>query len=146
MPASGKREKKVNPEIDIPIPNGVFMFPNGDKYDGHYILKNGFPVRSGYGEHTTSDGVVYKGKWESDKMNGRGLLIHKNGSQYDGDFVDNMMHGHGIYTWSDGSKYEGPFFNNSLEGDGKYIDSKNQTWRGQFCKKYARNLRFELNL
>ena len=33
---------------------------------------NGVPVRSGYGEYQTANGMVYKGDWESDKMNGKG--------------------------------------------------------------------------
>lgn len=41
--------------------------------DGEYShLEDGGIVRSGYGIHTTSDGLVYKGIWENDKMNGKG--------------------------------------------------------------------------
>jgi len=122
------------------------VFPNGDRYDGQFALLGGVPVRYGYGEHTTGFGMIYRGCWESDKMNGRGILLHPNGSKYDGDFVDNMMHGNGVYVWSDGSTYKGTFYKNRLEGDGSYMDMRNQTWRGQFLKTSADGLRFELNL
>ena len=40
--------------------------------DGQFALLGGVPVRYGYGEHTTGFGMIYRGCWESDKMNGRG--------------------------------------------------------------------------
>ena len=36
---------------------------------------NGVPVRFGHGEHTTGNGMIYKGQWESDKMNGKGEVF-----------------------------------------------------------------------
>ena len=41
--------------------------------DGSCKLSNGALVRTGYGELTGSDGTVYKGDWDADKMNGKGI-------------------------------------------------------------------------
>ncbi|XP_065063181.1 MORN repeat-containing protein 2-like [Rhopilema esculentum] len=146
MAATGRKEKRSKQEVDHPLQQGVFMFPNGDKYDGSCKLTNGALVRTGYGELTGSDGTVYKGDWDADKMNGKGSLFHVNGSRYEGDFVNNMMHGYGTYTWSDGSKYEGTFCKNSLDGIGKFTDGLNQPWTGEFSRKCANGLRFSLNM
>ena len=44
------------------IYNGVFMFPNGDKFEGDYHhLADGTIERCGVGTHTSQDDTVYEG-------------------------------------------------------------------------------------
>ena len=44
--------------------------------DGEYCqLDDGTIERNGYGEHITNSGMILKGEWKHDKMNGKGLLI-----------------------------------------------------------------------
>lgn len=126
--------------------SGVYVFPNGDKYDGEYIQTEEGLQRHGYGVHTTSEGLSYQGKWEDDKMNGEGKLLHPSGALYEGQFVNNMFHGYGKYTWSDGSFYEGNFNENKLEGHGTFTDVHSQVWYGNFTHKAAPGLKFKLNL
>ena len=52
-------------------------------------------------------GDRYKGTWNSDKINGFGQVIKKNGDQYIGDFVNNKSEGCGIYVFSDGETVSG---------------------------------------
>ena len=40
--------------------------------DGQYKQIDGVILRSGQGEHIASNGIVYKGEWNHDKMNGNG--------------------------------------------------------------------------
>eukprot|EP00794_Sanderia_malayensis_P012083 gene12083-13327_t len=141
----GKKERKKT-DIEYPVVEGVFMFPNGDKYDGQHKQVDDAIMRVGVGEHTSSEGTVYRGEWQNDTMNGRGVLTHPSGAIYEGDFLNNMMHGHGKYTWPDGSKYEGPFHQNRLEGTGKFTDNKLKVWTGMFSNRTAKDLRYELNM
>lgn len=148
MPApKGKKAEKDREETQSTLQNGVFVFPNGDKYDGQYFKVDGGSVeRSGYGEHLTVTGVCYQGHWANDKMNGQGKLSHPSGSTYEGEFVDNQFHGKGLYTWANGAAYQGYFSNNRLEGDGNYTDVDKQQWVGSFHNRAAPGLKFMLSL
>merc|ERR1719494_1553174 len=126
---------------------GVYMFPNGDKYDGeinHSV--DGVIMTSGYGKHQSVEGVVYEGNWQEDKMNGRGKLVHPSGAIYEGDFSNNMMHGQGKYIFPDASVYEGPFLENRMQGHGDFTDSSGQVWTGMFNGKNADGLKFKLSM
>ncbi|KAM6460986.1 MORN repeat-containing protein 2 isoform 2-T2 [Liasis olivaceus] len=62
-----------------------FIFPNQDKYDGDCTRTlDGVLERNGYGVHTTADGIIYRGTWKNDKMNGLGRLEHPSGAVYEG--------------------------------------------------------------
>ncbi|XP_031565503.1 MORN repeat-containing protein 2-like isoform X2 [Actinia tenebrosa] len=147
MPASSKKQDKSKSEHgSAHVLKGVYMFPNGDKYDGEYIQANGGLQRSGYGENLTAGGLCYQGYWSDDKMNGQGKLIHPSGAVYEGEFVENRFHGYGKYTWPDGSIYQGNFSENKLEGHGTFTDINKQVWHGNFTHKAAPGLKFKLDL
>ena len=81
--------------------------------DGEYCQSSdGGLERNGSGVHTTKEGVIYRGQWKADKMNGVGRLEHPSGAVYEGEFVNNKFHGTGKYTWPNGSSYEGAFQEN----------------------------------
>ena len=120
---------------------GVFVWPNGDKYVGEFETNR----RNGQGCQTWSDTSYYKGSFCDDKRNGRGLHKWANGDvrneertrpdtiyyllhvlflflfkQYEGDWMHDFRHGFGTYSWSDDqSVYTGLFFSNHREGYGK---------------------------
>ena len=44
--------------------------------EGQYKRQsNGHMVREGKGVHTLPNGVTYDGQWQSDKMNGKGIMM-----------------------------------------------------------------------
>ena len=132
--------------------SGKFVFANGDSYNGEYEVisatqSNSATIeRSGTGVFTSSDGLVYSGKWHNDKMNGKGTFKHPSGMTYEGDFVNGKFHGIGKYSWPDGSHYEGEFRESKLEGQGYFRDPTGQLWSGKFKGKYADRLKFKLNM
>ncbi|XP_033112514.1 radial spoke head 1 homolog, partial [Anneissia japonica] len=106
-----KGEPKEEEKAAVQV--GIYIFPNGDKYDGEYILTDdGSVERQGEGVHSSADGTCYKGQWEKDKMNGNGILTHPGGSSFEGEFSNNRFHGRGRYTFPNGSFYEGEFHEN----------------------------------
>ena len=53
--------------------------------EGEYSQNtDGTPERRGQGTHTTADGVVYRGNWSDDKMNGEGVMEFPSGTKYEG--------------------------------------------------------------
>jgi len=144
MPGENRKQSKKE-KLPAVIMTGVYMFPNGDKYEGEWIQTElGSVERQGKGTHTTPTGVIYTGTWESDKMNGQGKFVNPSRATYEGEFVNNMFHGNGIYTWPNGSSYHGEFVENRMEGYGEFKDTEGQVWTGQFMYKAAPGLKFKL--
>lgn len=55
------------------LQTGIYVFPNGDKYEGEYRLStDGVIERQGRGVYTSSDGTTYSGEWAKDAMCGQG--------------------------------------------------------------------------
>src|ERR1700728_4104747 len=78
----------------------LFIFPNGDQYNGEYIvIDNDQIMRHGYGKHiSVNQQIIYEGSWNQDKMHGIGRLIFSNGTSYIGEFQSNFYQGIGTYT------------------------------------------------
>jgi hypothetical protein len=100
----------------------AFMFPNGDRYDGEYIVTDeGQIIRHGQGKHTSADEqLIYIGEWNRDKMHGNGRLTYGNGATYDGEFQSNYFQGLGTYTWPDGAQYTGIWQGSRAIGKAEY--------------------------
>ncbi|XP_071503807.1 uncharacterized protein [Diadema setosum] len=149
MPSKGGGSKKGDgkEEPRSSTLKGVFVFPNGDRYEGDYIkTDDGALERCGYGNHITTDGQRYEGQWSSDKMNGQGKLTHPSGSVYEGEFADNQFHGKGTYTWPNGAVFDGTFSENRMEGEGQFTDTDKQIWSGAFHFRAAPGLKFKLSM
>ncbi|XP_028845918.1 MORN repeat-containing protein 2 isoform X2 [Denticeps clupeoides] len=131
-----------------------YIFPNGDKYvpcmwtsEGECCrTAEGVLMRHGVGKHTSGSGVIYKGEWKDDKMNGLGTAVYPSGAMYDGGFKDNMYNGHGTYRFPDCATYKGTFNNNRLEGKGNFTDAQGYVWTGLFHDRAAPGLKLKLNL
>ncbi|XP_017331242.1 MORN repeat-containing protein 2 [Ictalurus punctatus] len=125
----------------------LYIFPNGDKYEGECCqTSDGVAMRKGFGTQTSSSGTMYTGEWNDDKMNGSGTLSHPSGAVYKGQFRDNTYHGSGTYHFPDGTKYSGTFSNNRLEGEGEFTDLEGLVWTGNFHGKAAPGLKLKLNM
>lgn len=62
-----------------------------------------------------SDGLAGSG---SQKLNGHGRVVLKNGAVYEGNWVNGCMHGAGKLVFPDGIEYDGDFDNNTMTGTG----------------------------
>eukprot|EP00286_Rhodomonas_abbreviata_P015758 CAMPEP_0181340288 /NCGR_PEP_ID=MMETSP1101-20121128/29756_1 /TAXON_ID=46948 /ORGANISM="Rhodomonas abbreviata, Strain Caron Lab Isolate" /LENGTH=159 /DNA_ID=CAMNT_0023451407 /DNA_START=13 /DNA_END=492 /DNA_ORIENTATION=- len=122
---------------------GVFVFPNGARYDGTYEMKpehepaegeTDVPmtrVRHGTGVYKL-DGNVYEGEWVQDRMHGHGLFKFMGGDVYDGDWVQDQFHGQGKYKWKNGAYYIGAWESNKMHGEGMFVDTEGRQWKGRF--------------
>ncbi|XP_014670253.1 PREDICTED: MORN repeat-containing protein 2-like [Priapulus caudatus] len=127
---------------------GIFIFPNGDKYEGEYVILDGGVIeRQGYGKHTcASTGICYEGTWLNDMLNGEGSYTHKLGAIYEGHFKNNKFHGAGKYSWPDGMSCVGQFVENRLQGKGQFYDQEGHSWVGTFRGKVAAGLQLHLQV
>lgn len=142
--ATAKEEKQSEQSI---IKKGVFLFPNGDQYEGDYwVNENGIVQRHGSGTFAAVDGLRYQGSWIRDKMHGPGRLVHPSGAVYEGEFVQNKYQGWGKYSFPNGSCYEGKFVDNKVEGRSQFTDAYGQVWHGSFQSKGAPVLKFKLDM
>jgi hypothetical protein len=99
-----------------PIENGtgLFIWSNGDRYEGEYIMGS----RTGHGSFVWADGRRYDGEFKNDIRSGNGRIAWVDGTVYEGDFEDGKMNGKGMLSWPNGDTYVGWFFNDHMEGHG----------------------------
>jgi hypothetical protein len=67
----GKEAKRME-QVCIYINIGLYIFANGDIYEGEFENGN----RQGQGTYTWTDQSYYKGEWLADKMNGKGVYAN----------------------------------------------------------------------
>ena len=51
-----------------------------------------------------ADGSRYRGRFEKDRMTGKGLFFHASGERFLGEFKDDQRHGLGLFTDSQGQQ------------------------------------------
>lgn len=98
----------------MPSGKGIFRWPDGSKYDGHW--KDG--RRNGFGKLESSDGFVYDGTWLDNAMEGKGFAKYPNGQEYDGMWLNGKRDGRGTVTFGNGAVYKGRFKDDCIEGQG----------------------------
>ena len=64
-------------------------------------------MKDGLGEMNYSGGGFYRGRFASDKPNGRGSYRYGDGSTATGTFRNGLLHGAGSVDFPDGSAYTG---------------------------------------
>jgi hypothetical protein len=53
------------------------------------------------------DGSVYDGKWDADKIHGKGIYISSNGDRYEGSFNYGLREGYGSIFYRNGNSFQG---------------------------------------
>lgn len=86
---------------------GVFLFPNGDKYEGDFEESH----LKGYGTYTDFRGNVYVGYFKDDKFNGKGMFTRTDGTKYIGEFANGKRNGLGTQWYSETYKEKGKWEN-----------------------------------
>ena len=129
-PPEAEGEEAAEPEEGT----GAFLFRDGSKYDGAWLVKDGVKRRHGRGVYVDGDAEdqVYEGEWADDMMQGRGTFRYASGATYEGEFLANKYEGFGKFKFPDGSVYEGNFKENQMHGAGTYTDATGVEWKGKF--------------
>jgi hypothetical protein len=108
-----------------PVENGigVFIWSNGDRYEGEYSMG----TRSGQGSFIWADGKRYDGEFKDDARSGVGRMEWPDGTIYEGGFEEGKMSGKGVLSWPSGERYIGWFSNDHMEGHGAHYSSDGST-------------------
>ena len=102
------------------------------KYYGE-IIKNSNNILHGIGILLMKqEGVIYKGLFNKNKKEGKGIYIDVEDNKYEGDWKNNNIEGTGIFYFSDGTKYEGEWKNNKKNGKGTFYFSNNEKFVGEW--------------
>lgn len=142
---SAHRLERRRSTVAMPTPppqegHAMYMYPNGDEYDGEFVRgkRHGFGVyvefvtknqyegdwerdeRHGKGVLTSKiSGYIYDGEWKHDMRSGHGHSALKNVETYTGEWLDNFFHGMGVYTNADGDVFNGEWHRGVKHGAGK---------------------------
>ncbi len=129
--------------VDGVINKAKYTSVNGDVYEGGWAqaeaegaddyLKAG--KKEGQGKYTYKEGLnlTYEGGYENDLMNGKGILLFRDGRKFTGEFVDDKMEGKGgVFVWTDGRKYEGEYFDDKKHGYGVFSWPDGRRYEGSW--------------
>ena len=111
--------------------NGVYVFDNGDKYEGQWKEN----LYHGYGvyECCSGDFKKYEGGWKNGKKDGYGVCYYWDGSRYVGDFRFGLASGKGKTYHSNGERHEGIYKDGLPNGKGKeYYSNDSLKYDGEF--------------
>ena len=167
-------EPKINAQTQI-NESGTNKNINNGKKEGE-LIRLPKPIKFTYKENNSIDlfkgwinrnndltGICYQitkdylyyGNFENNQMNGKGIMISKEGyslfgdwvegfctgkghlkmsniMEYEGDYFKNKKQGYGIEKYPDGSWYEGEFKDDKKNGKGKCKMSGDETYEGEF--------------
>ena len=102
-----------------------------EKYYGEVIIKT--KIKTGRGILLNKEFCyIYKGMFENNKFNGKGIKIDIDNTKYEGDFKHNKYNGKGIFIYNTGAKYIGDFFNGLKDGKGIFYFQNGDTYEGEF--------------
>lgn len=88
--------------------------------------------RHGHGKCHYSNGSVYEGSWNYDKMEGFGSLKIPKEGIYQGEFMDNVFSGEGAFIYENGDVYKGKWANNKKEGYGTMEFANGESYLGEW--------------
>eukprot|EP00800_Vazella_pourtalesii_P021987 TRINITY_DN838_c0_g1_i2.p1 TRINITY_DN838_c0_g1~~TRINITY_DN838_c0_g1_i2.p1 ORF type:complete len:913 (+),score=140.18 TRINITY_DN838_c0_g1_i2:317-3055(+) len=147
----GIKEIPKDLEIDILTRDAIFVYSNGDLYNGMYTdaKRHGHgemvwsdkttyvgewfeDERCGEGEMRYNTGEVFAGKWKNDRQEGAGRLDYVNGDSLKGNWRSGYREGSATITFGNGDKFEGTFHRDEIEGDGRYISVTGMHFVGQY--------------
>jgi hypothetical protein len=114
---------------------GIFLFPNGDKYEGDFENSH----LKGYGTYTDFRGNVYVGYFKDDKFNGLGKFMRNDGTKYIGEFVNGKRNGLGTQWYSETYKEKGKWENDRYIEPADFEDfviSESYDFCTEFLKVY----------
>ena len=83
----------------------------------------------GVGIWVESNGSIYEGYFNNDKLNGFGRYIYFNGDYYIGEWSDGCRHGQGTYWFAGGRRYVGGWKNYKYHGIGTEYSADGQISR-----------------
>jgi hypothetical protein len=139
----GGRSHVVHPQLakkafGPKIPQGTFIFPNGNKYVGNF--KNG--MANGKGEMTLNSsgeeigildagiGVTVNGLWKNNELTDGEVKIFGTKYYYGGGMKDGKFDGQGLYIFETGFQYEGGWKNGKRHSKGISIYTNKRQFHG----------------
>ena len=151
---SKKPAKNANAETQT----GKFLFKNGSKYEGEYVLLGDTPQRQGQGvfiealcvqdkfdcpgfdplEVDSKLAQTFSGTWNADQFI-EGSVEYPNGSRFEGK-ISEQGYQEGKYYFADGEIWDGPWKDSKMNGEGIFIDKAGVSWKGVMVNNIAESM------
>ena len=111
-------------------PTRIFRrnYTNGDVYEGDLDSEK----MHGYGKYTWRDGDFYEGEWLNGKKSGKGVFRWSDGRVFEGDWKNGLAHGLGKCTWPSGDVYDGEWKCGKRNGFGKAMWADGRVYEGMW--------------
>jgi len=81
---------------------------------------------------------MYKGNWENNQKNGKGIITYENGETYIGNFKNDKKDGYGIQKLPDSRQFDGYWKNDSI-WHGIYTMKDGSSIKAEFKNRMAIN-------
>jgi len=112
---------------------GVYLFTNGDKYEGDFVDDH----LVGFGKYIDSRGNIYTGYFKNDTFNGVGSFLRSDGTKYIGEFKDGRRSGLGTQWYSETYKEKGKWENDRFIDNAEFEDFIVEE-SYDFCKEFLK--------
>lgn len=116
----------------VPSGTAIWIFLDGDRYEGGYKLAGSKLIREGKGVTTCPNGYRIEGQWQDGKLNGFGSQFYVNENRYQGEWKNGKKEGEGIFLYSNGGHYQGSFQDNRIEGIGTIVYANGDRYKGEW--------------
>jgi len=148
-----------NLKLFKPQGKGIYIYNNGDKYDGTMVEGRRHTDAKGNNRKAKfwwANGAKYVGQYVKHRQHGEGKLwfpdgttlntnwkndlsavtdfMFKNGDVYTGGISTCTMHGAGCLRLKNGDIYTGEFSNNMFHGQGEYKSRSGDVYKGNYAK------------
>lgn len=113
---------------------GVYVFPNGNRYEGEWVND----MKAGYGVLYYVNGERYEGYWRDDKAQGKGTLTYAHGDKFVGEWTQGKKHGHGELFYANKDHFVGEWKNDSATGYGVLTYANGNRYEGNWLEDKVR--------
>ncbi len=105
----------------------TITYPDGSSYKGEFENN----LKNGKGVLKLSNGDVYNGYWKNNDIYGQGTYTKSNGDVFKGTWTNGAC-GSGTLTTLNGDVYTGSWMNNKIRGQGKLVTKSGDRYEGDW--------------
>ena len=116
---------------EVQVLPGQQLVDGGGWYFGEWALGERKEME-GRGILVTKEGGVYEGWFLKGRLTGLGRYVSVEEEVYEGPFKNGVFHGRGVFKWPTGARYDGDFLQGERCGNGAMLYSNGNRYDGEW--------------